>query len=257
MKAVALSMLEFGSPICEKIFDVMDCQGGRCVGPYFDLRHVLSKELFFLQFFPRAEQERLKREYHSIRQRASENSTEYMQRFLRLASFLGQAAGTAEEQAKNFHWGMRVRGSNFSRATQQISFPGYDQKNVLSKFGRLGGWWNSGAGRGPKEQESRVPSEVILHHGLQTNGDVAPWRVSSLLTRLASNVGRLVFSGSIHDTTSDVSFNSLISPIVSEFRTYSGRTSRGIPPIRDLSLTLSLFPELEPISKDPFAWPSD
>ncbi|GJW09045.1 zinc finger, CCHC-type, retrotransposon gag domain protein [Tanacetum coccineum] len=33
------------------------------------------KELFFLQFFPRAEQERLKREYHSIRQRANENST--------------------------------------------------------------------------------------------------------------------------------------------------------------------------------------
>ncbi|GKF52938.1 zinc finger, CCHC-type, retrotransposon gag domain protein, partial [Tanacetum coccineum] len=48
------------------------------------------KELFFLQFFPRAEHERLKREYHSIRQRASENSTEYMQRFLRLAGFLGQ-----------------------------------------------------------------------------------------------------------------------------------------------------------------------
>ncbi|GKB92777.1 zinc finger, CCHC-type, retrotransposon gag domain protein, partial [Tanacetum coccineum] len=49
------------------------------------------KELFFLQFFPRAEQERLKREYHSIRQRASENSTEYMQRFLRLAGFLDRA----------------------------------------------------------------------------------------------------------------------------------------------------------------------
>ncbi|GJR94184.1 zinc finger, CCHC-type, retrotransposon gag domain protein [Tanacetum coccineum] len=64
------------------------------------------KELFFLQFFPRAEQERLKREYHSIRQRASENSTEYMQHFLRLAGFLGQAAGTAEEQAKNFRWGL-------------------------------------------------------------------------------------------------------------------------------------------------------
>ncbi|GKF57993.1 zinc finger, CCHC-type, retrotransposon gag domain protein, partial [Tanacetum coccineum] len=64
------------------------------------------KELFFLQFFPRAEQERLKREYHSIHQRASENSTEYMQRFLRLAGFLGQAAGTAEEQAKNFRWGL-------------------------------------------------------------------------------------------------------------------------------------------------------
>nr|GFB41129.1 hypothetical protein [Tanacetum cinerariifolium] len=38
------------------------------------------KKLFFLQFFPRAEQERLKRE---------------------------AAAGTVEEQAKNFQWGLR------------------------------------------------------------------------------------------------------------------------------------------------------
>nr|GFB86622.1 hypothetical protein [Tanacetum cinerariifolium] len=60
------------------------------------------KKLFFLQFFPRAEQERLKREYHSIRQTDTETSTEFMQRFLRLAGFLGAAAGTAEEQAKNF-----------------------------------------------------------------------------------------------------------------------------------------------------------
>nr|GFA96119.1 putative reverse transcriptase domain-containing protein [Tanacetum cinerariifolium] len=38
------------------------------------------KELFFLQFFPRAEQERLKKEYHSIRQTDTETSTEFMQR---------------------------------------------------------------------------------------------------------------------------------------------------------------------------------
>nr|GEY90288.1 zinc finger, CCHC-type, retrotransposon Gag domain protein [Tanacetum cinerariifolium] len=37
------------------------------------------------QFFPRAEQERLKREYHSIRQMDTETSTKFMQRFLRLA----------------------------------------------------------------------------------------------------------------------------------------------------------------------------
>nr|GFB79715.1 zinc finger, CCHC-type, retrotransposon Gag domain protein [Tanacetum cinerariifolium] len=60
------------------------------------------KELFFLQFFPQAEQERLKREYHSICQTDTETSTEFMQRFLRLAGFLEAAAGTAEEQAKNF-----------------------------------------------------------------------------------------------------------------------------------------------------------
>nr|GEV22217.1 zinc finger, CCHC-type, retrotransposon Gag domain protein [Tanacetum cinerariifolium] len=65
------------------------------------------KKLFFLQFFPRAEQERLKREYHSIRQTSTETSTEFMQHFLRLAGFLGAAAGTEEEQAKNFQWGLR------------------------------------------------------------------------------------------------------------------------------------------------------
>nr|GEX34231.1 hypothetical protein [Tanacetum cinerariifolium] len=65
------------------------------------------KKLFFLQFFPRAEQERLKREYHSIRQTDTETSTEFMQCFLRLARFLGAAAGIAEEQAKNFQWGLR------------------------------------------------------------------------------------------------------------------------------------------------------
>nr|GFB52870.1 hypothetical protein [Tanacetum cinerariifolium] len=39
------------------------------------------KKLFFLQFFPRAKQEHLKREYHSIRQTRTETSTEFMQRF--------------------------------------------------------------------------------------------------------------------------------------------------------------------------------
>nr|GFB96793.1 zinc finger, CCHC-type, retrotransposon Gag domain protein [Tanacetum cinerariifolium] len=63
------------------------------------------KKLFFLQFFLRAEQERLKREYHSIRQTSTETSMEFMQRFLRLVGFLGATAGTEEEQAKNFQWG--------------------------------------------------------------------------------------------------------------------------------------------------------
>nr|GFC86190.1 zinc finger, CCHC-type, retrotransposon Gag domain protein [Tanacetum cinerariifolium] len=53
-----------------------------------------------------AEQERLKREYHSIRQKDTETSTEFMQCFLQLAGFLEAATGTAEEQAKNFQWGL-------------------------------------------------------------------------------------------------------------------------------------------------------
>ncbi|GKA18198.1 putative reverse transcriptase domain-containing protein, partial [Tanacetum coccineum] len=119
------------------------------------------KELFFLQFFPRAEQERLKREYHSLRQRAGESSNEFMQRFIRIAGFLGQAAGTAEEQAKNFRWDaarnfeiLRDRddydrpersdkrhksGDQHQSSNQQNSHRGHDQRN--DRHG------NSGAGR--------------------------------------------------------------------------------------------------------------
>nr|GEV40759.1 hypothetical protein [Tanacetum cinerariifolium] len=86
----------------EKIFDDMGCEDA------FKTRLAEEfKKLFFLQFFPRAEQERLKREYHSIRYTTTETSTEFMQRFLRLAGFLGAAASTEEEQAKNFQWGLR------------------------------------------------------------------------------------------------------------------------------------------------------
>nr|GEU42166.1 hypothetical protein [Tanacetum cinerariifolium] len=79
----------------EKIFDVMGCEDA------FKTRLAVYK----FEVFPRAEQERLKKEYHSIRQTNTETITEFMQRFLRLAGFLGAAAGTEEEQAKNFQWG--------------------------------------------------------------------------------------------------------------------------------------------------------
>nr|GFB86748.1 hypothetical protein [Tanacetum cinerariifolium] len=89
----------------EMIFDVMGCEDA------FKTRLAVYKfedfkKFFFLQFFPRAEHERLKREYHSIRQTNTETSTEFMQRFLRLAGFLGAVVGTEEEQAKNFQWGL-------------------------------------------------------------------------------------------------------------------------------------------------------
>ncbi|GJY32124.1 putative reverse transcriptase domain-containing protein [Tanacetum coccineum] len=157
----------------EKIFDVMGCDDGfkaRLAVYKFEgdalawwkaykqakggdawiltLSWADFKELFFLQFFPRAEQERLKREYHSLRQRAGESSNEFMQRFIRIAGFLGQAAGTAEEQAKNFRWGLhksildrilcREGGSgnyrnnnsnNHSRDNNRNSGAGRDQRN--------------------------------------------------------------------------------------------------------------------------------
>nr|GFB65544.1 hypothetical protein [Tanacetum cinerariifolium] len=79
------------------------------------------KKLFFLQFFLRVEQECLKREYHSIRQTSTETSTEFMQRFLRLAGLLEASAGTEEEQAKKFQWGLRRQksGDRHQSTTQQ------------------------------------------------------------------------------------------------------------------------------------------
>nr|GFB39239.1 zinc finger, CCHC-type, retrotransposon Gag domain protein [Tanacetum cinerariifolium] len=106
------------------------------------------KKLFFLQFFPRAE--RLKREYHSIRQTSSETSTEFMQRFLRLAGFLETAAGTEEEQAKNFQWGLRISNNNYSGSNNRISGNGRDQRDRGHQSNRSA---NSGS------QQSRGPSE--------------------------------------------------------------------------------------------------
>ncbi|GJT81286.1 zinc finger, CCHC-type, retrotransposon gag domain protein [Tanacetum coccineum] len=93
-KAVAPVDAENWISHMEKIFDVMDCNDAfktRLAVYKFEgdalawwkaykqakggdawvltLTWAAFKELFFLQFFPRAEQERLKREYHSIRQR--------------------------------------------------------------------------------------------------------------------------------------------------------------------------------------------
>nr|GFB55276.1 zinc finger, CCHC-type, retrotransposon Gag domain protein [Tanacetum cinerariifolium] len=84
------------------------------------------KKLFFLQFFPRAEQERLKREYHSIRQTSTETSTEFMQRFLRLA---GHKSGD-RHQPTSQQSSHRSHGQNNDRhGSDRNSGNGRDQRN--------------------------------------------------------------------------------------------------------------------------------
>nr|GEW77887.1 putative reverse transcriptase domain-containing protein [Tanacetum cinerariifolium] len=62
------------------------------------------REAFFLQYFPRSEQQKYEREYHTICQKYGELTGEFMKRFLRLAGFVGKKAGPPEEQAKHFKW---------------------------------------------------------------------------------------------------------------------------------------------------------
>ncbi|GJT99026.1 putative reverse transcriptase domain-containing protein [Tanacetum coccineum] len=46
------------------------------------------RDIFFLQYFPRSEQQKYEREYHTIRQRDGETSGKFMKRFLMLAGFV-------------------------------------------------------------------------------------------------------------------------------------------------------------------------
>ncbi|GJS71560.1 zinc finger, CCHC-type, retrotransposon gag domain protein [Tanacetum coccineum] len=96
-------------------------------------------------------------------------------RFLRLAGFLGQAAGTAEEQAKNFRWGLHKHksGDRYQSATQQNSYRGHDQKNDRQGSDRQGG---GGFGAGKKTRDkgqvshNPVPLEGYTHPVCTTCG---------------------------------------------------------------------------------------
>nr|GFB29648.1 hypothetical protein [Tanacetum cinerariifolium] len=71
----------------------------------------------------------------------TETSTEFMQRFLQLAGFLGAAAGTEEEQAKNFQWGLRRQrsGDRHQPTSQQSSHRSHDHHNDRHGSDRRGG----------------------------------------------------------------------------------------------------------------------
>nr|GFC99445.1 zinc finger, CCHC-type, retrotransposon Gag domain protein [Tanacetum cinerariifolium] len=59
---------------------------------------VAFRELFYNRYFPASEQQRYERKYGSICQLDRKNSGEYMERFTRLASFVGATAGDAQRQ---------------------------------------------------------------------------------------------------------------------------------------------------------------
>ncbi|PWA78390.1 zinc finger, CCHC-type, Retrotransposon gag domain protein [Artemisia annua] len=65
------------------------------------------RSTFYKRYFPDSKQQRFEREYNAIHQKENENSGEYMQRFLRIASFVRPIAGDASRQAKHFKWGLK------------------------------------------------------------------------------------------------------------------------------------------------------
>ncbi|PWA97400.1 zinc finger, CCHC-type, Retrotransposon gag domain protein [Artemisia annua] len=65
------------------------------------------REIFHKRYFPVSEQQRYEREYGSIYQLETENSVEYMQRFMRLASLVGSVAGDDQRQTRHFKLGLK------------------------------------------------------------------------------------------------------------------------------------------------------
>ncbi|GKD56416.1 hypothetical protein Tco_1289803, partial [Tanacetum coccineum] len=82
----------------EKIFEVLGCAD--------EFKAKLASYKLEGDALNWSEQQKYEREYHMIRQRDRETSSEFMKRFLRLAGFVGKKAGPQEEQAKHFKWAL-------------------------------------------------------------------------------------------------------------------------------------------------------
>ncbi|GJX20282.1 zinc finger, CCHC-type, retrotransposon gag domain protein [Tanacetum coccineum] len=264
-KAVAPVDAESWISHIEKIFDVMDCndvfktrlavykfegdalawwkaykQAKRGDAWVLTLTWAAFKELFFLQFFPRAEQERLKKEYHSIRQRASENSTEYMHRFLRLVftdvAQVADAARNLEILRDRDDYDRSERSDK--RHTSRDRYHPYNQQGSHKSHGILV------LGSDQKEQRSaippiyqlgfpsiRVPSKGYTHPVCNTCGEIPGGFVRRAARYLLQNVGR-----------SMKIISALKHPIVSEFQDVFPEELPGIPPIRDVEFNIELIP---------------
>ena len=80
-------------------------------------------DLFYEQYFSKAEKDGYMREFNSIEQKHDESITEYLARFIRLAGFAGTSAGTAAQQAEKFKWGLKssLRMSIISSRFQNVA----------------------------------------------------------------------------------------------------------------------------------------
>ncbi|GJR55590.1 hypothetical protein Tco_1406111 [Tanacetum coccineum] len=77
-----------------------------------------------IHYFPYSKKEKCEREYKLIRQLHEETSTDFLKRFLILEGFLRAKAGTQEEQARHFKWGLndfvleRILNTEFTDVAQ-------------------------------------------------------------------------------------------------------------------------------------------
>ncbi|GJX04565.1 retrotransposon protein, putative, ty3-gypsy subclass [Tanacetum coccineum] len=194
-----------------------------------------AEELFFLQFFPRAEQERLKRELLC----------------------------TAEEQAKNFRWGLtlsildRILCMEFTDVAQVADAArnfeilrdrdDYDRPERSDKRHKSG-------------DQHQSSNQQNSHRGhdqrskTMTYGSGQAGRKTSTVRRVILTLSAHMWSrhhGVVSSRAADVS-SIHDQPIVSEFQDVFPEELPGIPPIRDVEFNIELIPEQEPIYHAPY-----
>nr|GFB96733.1 zinc finger, CCHC-type, retrotransposon Gag domain protein [Tanacetum cinerariifolium] len=141
----------------------------------------------------------------SIRQTSSETSTEFMQRFLRLAGFLGAAAGTEEEQAKNFQWGLRRSTLNYLMCMSYMDVA--QVANVARNYEILHERDDDGTERPDKQQRSgdrRQPtSQQSSHrsHGHNNDRHESDRRGRGVVISISRPLSRVVTGATVIITT--------------------------------------------------------
>ncbi|GJT36118.1 zinc finger, CCHC-type, retrotransposon gag domain protein [Tanacetum coccineum] len=139
---------------------------------------VAFREIFYNRYFPASEQQRYEREYGSICQLDRENSGEYMERFTRLASFVGATAGDAQRQARHFKWGLkkwvldRIVNTDYTNVAQVAAAARnielLHESGNSNKRDRDGNWIQN---RGQCQQENKGRYDQGQHKFTGRNGN--------------------------------------------------------------------------------------
>nr|GFB77802.1 putative reverse transcriptase domain-containing protein [Tanacetum cinerariifolium] len=183
-----------------------------------------------------------------------------------LAGFLGAAAGTAEEQEKNFQWGLRKSILNHLMC---ISFTDVAQvANAARNYEILHEMDDDGVEQPDKRRgdgdNHRSSNNNYSSNNNRSSGNGRDQRnmgqqsnqlsiliISALQARTLLSYGCEGFLATIHNTTSDVPFIH-DQPFVSEFLDVFPDELLGIPPVREVEFSIKLIPGAEPISKAPY-----
>nr|GFC11168.1 hypothetical protein [Tanacetum cinerariifolium] len=210
---------------------------------------------------------------HSIRQTHTETSTEFMQRFLRLAGFLGAAAGTEEEQAKNFQWGLRRSTLNhlMCMSYRDVAQVANAARNYEILHERDDDDTERPDKRGVVIGISRLLSRIVTGAMIKITTVRDLTGVVAMTTTAAATTTTTLAVTTEHHATIDCHSYRVIfgdihapeytyheiptihdQPIVSEFPDVFPDELPGIPPVREVEFNIELIPGAEPISKAPY-----